>query len=85
MNQRQQEILNLVQQQGFVSIDTLAQNFNVTPQTIRRDINALCEQQLLTRYHGGAGLSSSVENVEYAARQVLHLDAKRSIAARPAW
>ena len=84
MNQRQQEILNLVQQQGFVSIDTLAQNFNVTPQTIRRDINALCEQQLLTRYHGGAGLSSSVENVEYAARQVLHLDAKRSIAAMAA-
>lgn len=84
MNQRQQEILNLVQQQGFVSIETLAQNFNVTPQTIRRDINDLCDQQLLTRYHGGAGLSSSVENVAYAARQVMNLEAKRSIAAMTA-
>ncbi len=80
MNQRQQEILTLVQQQGFVSIETLAQNFDVTPQTIRRDINTLCDQQLLTRYHGGAGLSSSVENVEYATRQVMNLEEKRSIA-----
>ncbi len=80
MNQRQREILLLVQQQGFVAIETLAQNFHVTPQTIRRDINTLCEQQLLTRYHGGAGLSSSVENVEYTARQVLNLDEKRCIA-----
>ena len=81
MNQRQQEILSLVQQQGFVAIETLAQSFNVTPQTIRRDINALCDQQLLTRYHGGAGLSSSVENVDYRARQVMHLAAKERIAA----
>ena len=80
MNQRQQEILSLVQQQGFVSIETLAQNFNVTSQTIRRDINSLCDQQLLTRYHGGAGLSSSVENVEYATRQVMNLEEKRQIA-----
>ncbi len=81
MNQRQKEILALVQQKGFVSIETLAQSFNVTSQTIRRDINALCDQQLLTRYHGGAGLSSSVENVEYAARKVMLLEEKRRIAA----
>lgn len=84
MNQRQQEILVLVHQQGFVSIETLSQTFNVTSQTIRRDINDLCDQQLLTRYHGGAGLSSSVENVEYATRQVMNLDEKRSIAERVA-
>ncbi len=80
MNQRQQEILILVQQQGFVAIETLAQNFNVTPQTIRRDINTLCDQQLLTRFHGGAGLSSSVENLEYTTRQVMNLEEKRRIA-----
>ena len=80
MNQRQQEILDLVQQKGFVSIETLAQSFNVTPQTIRRDINTLCDKQLLTRYHGGAGLSTSVENLEYTARQVMHLEEKRKIA-----
>ncbi len=80
MNQRQREILTLVQQQGFVSIETLAQKFAVTTQTIRRDINTLCEQQLLTRYHGGAGISSSIENVEYATRQVMNREEKRQIA-----
>ncbi len=84
MNQRQQEILLLVQQQGFVSIETLAQYFKVTPQTIRRDINTLCARQLLTRHHGGAGLSSSVENVEYATRQVLNRQEKCDIAAMAA-
>ena len=80
LNTRQQQILRLVQQQGYVSIETLAQTFDVTPQTIRRDINELCDQQLLKRYHGGAGLSSSVENDAYAARQVMNLEEKRSIA-----
>ncbi len=80
MNQRQQEILVLVQQQGFVTIEDLAQSFSVTPQTIRRDINDLCEQKLLTRYHGGAGPSSSVENVEYATRQIMHQEEKHRIA-----
>ncbi|MEA3363711.1 MAG: DeoR/GlpR family transcriptional regulator [Thermodesulfobacteriota bacterium] len=80
MNQRQQKILSLVQQRGFVSVETLAQNFNVTSQTIRRDINTLCDQEFLTRYHGGAGLSSSVENVEYATRQVTNLEEKCNIA-----
>ena len=80
MNQRQQEILLLVQQQGFVAIETLAQNFKVTPQTIRRDINTLCDKQLLTRFHGGAGLSSSIEGLEYSTRQVMHLAEKRGIA-----
>jgi len=80
MNHRQQEILSLVQQQGFVSIETLAQNFSVTTQTIRRDINTLCDQQLLTRYHGGAGIASSLENVEYTTRQIMNLEEKQSIA-----
>lgn len=63
-----------------MSIETLAQTFNVTPQTIRRDINTLCDRQLLTRYHGGAGLSSSVENVDYSTRQIMNLEEKQKIA-----
>lgn len=80
MNRRQREILKMVQQQGFVSIEALAQTFNVTPQTARRDINELCDQQLLTRYHGGAGISSTVENIAYVTRQVLYLQEKQLIA-----
>ena len=35
---------------------SLAGHFGVTPQTIRKDLNHLCEQGLLQRYHGGAML-----------------------------
>ena len=77
---RRAEIVALVQRQGFVTIEALAQQFEVTPQTIRRDINELAEEGILQRYHGGAALPSSVQNIAYSSRQVLHLEAKRRIA-----
>ncbi len=78
--QRQERILELCRRHGFVAVEDLARRFAVTPQTIRRDINLLCEQMLLRRYHGGAGLPSSVENLAYTTRQVRCLEEKRRIA-----
>ena len=78
--ERRAQIVDLVRRQGFVSIDALAQRFAVTPQTVRRDINALCDQAVLQRHHGGAALASSVENIAYPERQVLHIEEKRRIA-----
>lgn len=76
---RQTKIVDLVQGQGFASIDLLSQTFQVTPQTIRRDINDLSEQGLVCRYHGGAGLPSSVENVAYTTRKMFALAGKIQI------
>ena len=69
-----------MRERGFVAIEALAEHFDVTPQTIRRDINQLCELGLLRRYHGGAGLPSSVENLAYQTRQVLNQEEKARIA-----
>ncbi len=80
IGKRQEEILELVRPQGFVSIEDLAKRFGVTPQTIRRDINTLSAMGLLRRHHGGAGLPSSVENYAYTARKVLCLQEKKRIA-----
>jgi DeoR family glycerol-3-phosphate regulon repressor len=79
--ERRAQIVDLVRRQGFVSIEALAQRFAVTPQTIRRDINSLCDQAILQRHHGGAALASSVENIAYPERQVLCSEEKRRIAA----
>src|SRR3546814_11251239 len=68
LNQRQEQIIALVRERGFVAIEALADHFDVTPQTIRRDINQLCDLGLLRRYHGGAGLPSSVEHLAYQTR-----------------
>lgn len=80
LNQRQERIIDLVRERGFVAIDALAEHFEVTPQTIRRDINQLCDLGLMRRYHGGAGLPSSVENLAYQTRQVLNRQEKARIA-----
>src|SRR5699024_3110320 len=77
---RQHKIVQLVQQRGFVAIEALSRNFAITPQTARRDVNALCKAGLLYRYHGGAGLPSTVENIAYETRQVLNLEGKQKIA-----
>jgi DeoR family transcriptional regulator, glycerol-3-phosphate regulon repressor len=79
---RQEKIVALVQDQGYMTIDELAAHFKVTPQTIRRDINILAEQNQIRRHHGGASYDSSTTNVSYAKRQVLQPQAKAQIAAR---
>lgn len=77
---RQQQILELVRERGYVSIEEMAQLFVVTPQTIRRDINQLAEGGLLRRYHGGAAYDSSIENTAYAMRADQMRDEKQRIA-----
>ena len=79
LHQRLQEILEIVKQTGLVSVDELVAQFEVTPQTIRKDLNTLCDQHLLTRTHGGARLAFGIENMSYEARRVLAADKKQSI------
>ena len=84
MNQieRHQAIIELVNQQGFLTIEALAKHFEVTPQTIRRDLNQLDEENRLKRYHGGAGIpeNSSTHNTAYAERKIHNFAEKTRIA-----
>jgi DeoR family transcriptional regulator, glycerol-3-phosphate regulon repressor len=77
---RHTQIVALVRQRGFVTIEKLAQQFDVTVQTIRRDLTQLAEEGKVQRFHGGAGLPSSVENIDYSTRKVLNLAEKKRIA-----
>lgn len=81
---RQDEIIRIAKENGRVLVEDLAVRFDVTPQTIRRDLNELCDQRLLTRIHGGALFSSGVENVEYEARRRIAADEKEAIGAAAA-
>ncbi len=59
---RQRKILELLHQGGERSVDALAELLQVSDMTIRRDLQALAEEGLLLRTHGGA---SPVENVRF--------------------
>ena len=51
---RQSEILDIARLEGRVMVDDLAQKFDVTLQTIRRDLSELADMGHLDRVHGGA-------------------------------
>ncbi|GAA1167160.1 DeoR family fructose operon transcriptional repressor [Kitasatospora gansuensis] len=52
--ERQQQILLLAQEHGRVDVPSLAEEFGVTQETVRRDLSALDKAGLLRRVHGGA-------------------------------
>lgn len=76
---RQNEILGLAHGRGRVSVDDLAARFEVTPQTIRRDLNILCDRHYLQRIHGGAVVTAGVENLGYEARRLMAQEEKQRI------
>jgi len=81
LNPRQRSLLDAVRLKGTISVEELAVQLEVTPQTVRRDVKLMEEAHLLARYHGGVGLPSSVRNIDYSQRQVLGSEAKQRIAS----
>ncbi|ALE01677.1 DeoR/GlpR family DNA-binding transcription regulator [Candidatus Pseudothioglobus singularis] len=77
---RQAEISDLLRQEEFITVESLADRFSVTTQTVRRDINVLCDYGQAKRKHGGVEPLSTDGNLAYGTRQVLNRVAKRSIA-----
>jgi len=77
---RQKEILDIARKDGKVTVDALAERYNVTVQTIRRDLSRLTEIGKLERVHGGAVIPSGVVNIEYEKRRLLNKLGKRNIA-----
>ncbi|BCH57658.1 DeoR/GlpR family DNA-binding transcription regulator [Agrobacterium vitis] len=79
LSARQSDILDIAKAEGRVQVDDLALRFSVTPQTIRKDLNDLCETRRLTRVHGGAIFPSGAENVRYEARRSMAAPEKQAI------
>ncbi len=77
---RHRQLLEHIRRNGDTSVEVLAKVLAVTAQTIRRDVRELEEAHMLARYHGGVGLPSTVQNIDYAQRKGMHLEAKQRIA-----
>ncbi len=59
---RQLNILNLIRDRGEVSVEELADTFNISVITVRRDLQLLEQQRLLSRVHGGARVGGPEED-----------------------
>ena len=65
-NPRQLKLLNTVRSRGSITVEQLAEMLDVTLQTVRRDVQRLADEGLLTRFHGGVRVpSSTTENIGY--------------------
>lgn len=80
LNDRQSQILNWVQQVDSLLVEDMVARFDVSSQTIRKDINQLAERNLVRRTHGGIAPVSSIENLPFDHRHNLNMAAKMAIA-----
>jgi len=79
MAERQLKILNMIQHNGSVQVDELAEVLQVSTMTIRRDLEKLQQEGVIERCHGGA---VSKTEVSYADKRVKKHDEKERIAAK---
>ena len=80
-NPRQLKLLAVVQAHGSVTVEFLGDTLGVTLQTVRRDIQRMADEGLLTRFHGGVRMpSSTTENIAHPQRENLNVEGKRRIA-----
>jgi len=70
-------IQNLVYKNSKASISELSELCDVTEETIRKDLNKLEEEGVLTRVHGGAVLN---QGAQFIQRKTVNLGEKRIIA-----
>lgn len=57
-DQRREEIVELLRENGSCRVTELAKTFNMTEQTIRQDLETLEKLNVVKRQHGGASISN---------------------------
>lgn len=82
-SQRKQLIIEKLEAEGQVQSKALSILFDVSEDTIRRDLRELAAEGRLQRVHGGA-LPSSSAIAPFAERQFVKMDAKKKVAQKGA-
>lgn len=78
--ERWNHILGLVSREGYAEITVIADELGVSPATVRRDLDKLAEQQLLTRTRGGAVSNSTAYDLPLRYNAERHVMQKAAIA-----
>ncbi len=80
---RRKQLLEILEEQGSLNIKKVSKQFGVSEMTIRRDLDYLYENDLVTKVHGGAvhkDFMISQVTVEYQNRKAENIDLKKQIA-----
>jgi DeoR/GlpR family transcriptional regulator of sugar metabolism len=82
--ERRLEILKRVNGSGRVAVADLSQDFGVSEVTIRADLQALADQSLVVRTHGGAVPTNRLPETSLTLRIQLQIHEKEQIGAAAA-
>ena len=80
--QRQGQIAAIIGRDGQVSVEALAERFDVSTETIRRDLGLLAEAGVIQKVHGGAKRPRMQSESSFQQRMVENAEAKRTIAGK---
>lgn len=80
--QRQIKIKNILDEKGKMRIVELAKELNVTPETLRTDLNELESMHIIAREHGYARIVSIPFEGPLALRKIDNVEDKRKIMKR---
>jgi len=79
--ERRREILTRLKNDGKVIVSELARDFDVTEETIRRDLERLDREGLAAKTYGGAvSKKNSGLDLPYNVRETVNVEQKRTIA-----
>ncbi|HEY2041670.1 MAG TPA: DeoR/GlpR family DNA-binding transcription regulator [Jatrophihabitans sp.] len=78
--ERLNRLLELLAADGHVSVEDAATRLDVSPATVRRDLDSLANQQLLTRTHGGAVSNSTAYDLPLRYKTARNAEEKVRIA-----
>ena len=79
--ERQRRIVELVNDRGSVRVAEISKIFDVTPETVRRDLDLLEEEGKLLRSHGGAvRIQEEQGDIPYLVREETNAEEKVEVA-----
>jgi len=81
-HERQPQIEAIIRREGEVSVDMLAARFDVSSETIRRDLGTLAERGRVQKVHGGARRPFLISEPTFGERQGTEAAAKAEIGRK---
>ena len=83
ITKRQEQIVALLEEHGFMSVERLSEMTYTSPSSIRRDLTRLQNLYLIRRTHGGASIFKELNHaVPLTSRMEKNIAEKRKIAKR---
>ena len=80
--QRRNEIYRIIVSQGSARVSELAEQLQVTTETIRKDLNSMDEQGIIIKNHGGAEIKNTYYQLPLDVKMSEHVYEKQLIARR---